>query len=116
LVAKIRLETRAFATDAFGASSDVAQRFVAPAINAAPLLISRYILWACTSSRFDSLCFFLFCPCCNAHWICRVCHDVQELPPVVQLSAAGVGLLVFASFCLAPAVRLVWELIDKVLS
>ena len=45
-VVKTGTQTRVLAsliTDAFGASTDVGQRFVVPAINAAPLLMSRYI-------------------------------------------------------------------------
>ncbi|KAG0606299.1 hypothetical protein M758_9G130100 [Ceratodon purpureus] len=86
LVPKIRLERRVFAslnTDGFGAFTDVAQRLVVPAVNTAPLLISRAY------------------------------RNIQELPPVVQLSAAGVGLLVFASFLLAPSICLIWGLFNK---
>ena len=35
---------------------------------------------------------------------------------MIQLSAAAVGLLLFASLCLAPSVRLIWGIINKVLS
>ncbi|KAG0575530.1 hypothetical protein KC19_5G010400 [Ceratodon purpureus] len=71
------------ATDALAASADGAQRFAELVANAAPVLVSR------------------------------VCVSVQELPLAVQVSAAAVGLMVFALWCLDAPMRFIWESITK---